>query len=114
MTTTGCTLVSQTPPDATVEAAGTQFTTVWVLKNTSATTWSQADYDISYVGAVSNMPLHEGSDRYDLTTNVEPSWTYYFYMPMLAPFDPGVYGELWQIAAGSQVVCQFWIYINVK
>jgi uncharacterized protein YraI len=111
---TGCTLVSQTPPDATVEAAGTQFSTVWVLKNTSTGTWSQADYDISYVGAVSNIPLHGGSDRYDLTTNVDPGWTYYFYTPMLAPFDPGAYGELWQIASSSQVVCQFWVYITVK
>ncbi len=114
ITTTGCTLVNQTPADATVEAAGTQFTTVWVLKNSSTSSWTQADYDISYVGAVDNIPLHVGSDVYDLTIDVDPGWTYYFYMPMLAPYDPGTYGELWQIASGSQVVCQFWIYINVK
>ncbi|PWB54408.1 MAG: hypothetical protein C3F13_06540, partial [Anaerolineales bacterium] len=114
ITATGCTLVNQTPPDASVEAAGSQFTTVWVLKNSSTSSWSQADYDISYVGAVDNIPLHVGSDVYDLTTNVDPGWTYYFYMPMLAPYDPGTYGELWQVASGSQVVCQFWIYINVK
>jgi hypothetical protein len=35
-------------------------------------------------------------------------------MPMIAPFDPGVNGELWQVVYGSQAVCQFYIYIEVQ
>jgi hypothetical protein len=33
---------------------------------------------------------------------------------MIAPFDPGVYGELWQVILGNQPVCQFYVYIEVR
>jgi hypothetical protein len=111
---TGCTIAGQTPSDGSLIAKGSQFDTVWVIKNSSTTNWDQAQFDIYYVGAVNNVPLHTGSDRYDLTISVQPGWTYNFYMPMIAPSDQGVYGELWRIGTSSQIVCQFWIYVEVK
>jgi hypothetical protein len=102
------------PPDGTEYGQGTQFITTWVLKNTGTTNWDQNKYDMVYVGALDNIPLHTGADRYDLTITVEPGWTYNPWLQMLAPFDPGEYGEMWQISSEDQIVCQFWVYIEVK
>jgi hypothetical protein len=33
---------------------------------------------------------------------------------MIAPFDPGTYGELWQVVLGNQTVCEFYVYIGVQ
>ena len=33
---------------------------------------------------------------------------------MIAPFEPGVYGELWEVAVGSQSMCPFYAYISVQ
>ena len=111
---TGCMVVSQTPGDGAVFAAGTAFDTTWVLQNTGDTKWDENEYNISYVGAAANIPLHQGSDGYDLTSTVDPGWTYNFTVPMIAPFDPGTYGELWQVVLGNQPVCEFYVYILVK
>jgi hypothetical protein len=32
---------------------------------------------------------------------------------MIAPFNMGVYGEAWEVALGSQSLCQFYVYIAV-
>jgi hypothetical protein len=32
---------------------------------------------------------------------------------MIAPFNAGNYGEMWQVQQGSQVLCQFYVYITV-
>lgn len=111
--TAGCVLVSQSPADGTVFGIGAPFSTTWVLQNTGTGKWDQSEYDVTFVGAYNNVWLHTGPDIYDLTTNVEPGSTYNFTVPMLAPFSPGAYGELWQISYGSQAICQFWVYIQV-
>lgn len=112
--TTGCLLVSQSPADATVFNPGASFTTTWVLQNTGTSKWSAGEYDIRYLGAYNNLLLHQGSDVYDLASNVDPGMTYNFSVPMIAPFDPGTYGEAWELVMSNQVVCQFYVYINVK
>jgi uncharacterized protein YraI len=112
--TSGCLLSSKTPADYTAFSPGASFSTTWVLQNTGTTKWDQSEYDIGYAGAVANIRLHQGSDIYDLTTTVEPGSTYNFTVPMIAPFDPGTYGELWQVRYGSQPICDFYIYITVK
>jgi uncharacterized protein YraI len=111
---TGCAVVSQTPADGTVIGLSAPFDTTWVIQNTGAQKWDQNEYDISFVGAVDNIYLHTGADRYDLTSTVDPGWTYNFTVPMLAPFGPGVFGELWQVSLGNQTICQFYVYIEVK
>jgi hypothetical protein len=100
--------------DGTSFAAGTPFDTTWVIQNTGTVKWDQAEVDIRYVGAAANVPLHQGSDISDLTTTVEPDATYNFTVSMIAPFDPGTYGEVWEVAQGGQPICQFYVYIAVQ
>jgi hypothetical protein len=50
---------------------------------------------------------------YDLTSTVEPGNTYNFSVPMIAPFNTGTYGEVWEFVQGSQQLCQFYVYIDV-
>jgi hypothetical protein len=111
--TSGCLLVSQTPADYTAFSPGASFSTTWVLQNTGTTKWDENEYDIGYAGAVANIRLHQTSDVYDLTTTVQPGSTYNFSVPMIAPFDPGTYGELWQVRYGSKSICDFYVYITV-
>jgi uncharacterized protein YraI len=106
--------VSQNPADGTVFAAGTSFTTTWVLQNNTGTSWDGDSVDLRYVGAAANVPLHQGSDIYDLANTVEPGWTYNFSVPMIAPFTPGVYGEVWEVGQGGSILCQFYVYIEVR
>jgi len=111
--TTGCKLVSQSPADGTVIGIGTPFTATWVLQNTGTTKWDENEYDVVFVGAYNNVYMHTGPDGYDLAVTVQPGATYNFSVPMLAPFGPGQFGEMWQISHGSQAICQFYVYIQV-
>ena len=49
-------------------APGTSFNTTWVLQNTGTGNWEASEVDIRYIAAQNNILLHQGSDRYDLTT----------------------------------------------
>ena len=109
----GCVLVSQSPADGTVLPAGTGFSTTWVLQNTGAEKWSDGEVDLRYVGAAANIPMHQGSDIYDLSASVQPGDTYNFSVSMIAPYETGAYGELWEVGMGSQTMCQFYVYIAV-
>ena len=60
-----------------------------------------------------NVQLHTGQDIYDLATNVKPGETYNFSVGMIAPFNKGTYGEVWEVGSGSKTICQFYVYINV-
>ena len=109
----GCTIVSQTPTDGTTFTIDTPFTATWVIKNTTSGKWPDAEVDLRYVGAVDNVQLHTGQDIYDLATNVKPGETYNFSVGMIAPFNKGTYGEVWEVGSGSKTICQFYVYINV-
>ena len=66
------------------------------------------EYNLRYVGAAANSsPCDQGSDVYDLAGTVEPGGTYNFSVPMIAPFDPGAYGEVWELVLGNQLICEF-------
>jgi uncharacterized protein YraI len=109
----GCTLVSQSPADGTQITIGQPFNTTWVVMNTGTSAWDQNNVDITYVGAYNNVQMHTGSDLYDLTANVNSGANYNFTVSMIAPFNSGQYGEMWQVQQGSQVLCQFYVYITV-
>ena len=111
--TPSCALISQDPADGTVFSPGTSFNTTWVLQNTGTVNWDAGQVDIRYIAAQNNILLHQGSDIYDLTNTVTPGATYNFTVPMIAPFDPGSYGELWQVAWGGSLLCEFYVYITV-
>ena len=108
-----CTVASQSPADGTQVTIGQPFNTTWVLQNTGSSAWDQNNVDISYVGAYNNVQMHSGSDLYDLTANVNSGSTYNFTVSMIAPFNAGTYGEMWQVQQGGQVFCQFYVYITV-
>ena len=108
-----CALVSQSPADGTQITVGQPFNTTWVVRNTSSNAWDQNNVDIAYVGAYNNVQLHSGADLYDLTATVNSGATYNFTVSMIAPFNAGTYGEGWQVKQGSQVLCQFYVYITV-
>lgn len=112
--TSGCFLVAQNPVDGTVFSPGASFGTTWTLQNAGTESWVTGEYDIAFAGAVNNVYLHQGADLYDLSSGVAPGETYNFAVPMIAPFDPGIYGELWQVVLGNQPVCQFYVYIEVR
>jgi uncharacterized protein YraI len=114
---TGCSLVSQSPENGALFTPGSGFTTTWVLKNTGSARWDEAEVDVRYMGAAANIPLHQGADLYNLASPVQPGDTYNFTVSMIAPFDPGTYGELWELSLGSlgsQQTCQFYVYIEVQ
>lgn len=111
--TPSCSLVSQNPADGTVFSPGTSFNTTWVLQNTGTGNWEAGEVDIRYIAAQNNILLHQGSDVYDLTNTVGPGMTYNFTVPMISPFNPGSYGELWQVAWGGSLLCEFYVYISV-
>ncbi len=111
--TTGCLLVAQTPADGSVYPIGTPFDATWVIQNTGTETWNTQDYDLAFVSALNNVSMHTGGDRYDLSAAVATGGTYNFTVPMLAPFGPGNFAEMWQVIRGNQTICQFYVYITV-
>jgi len=112
--TVGCLLSQQTPADGTAVNSSEPFDTTWVIQNTGSEAWDQNGVDIGFVGAYNNVYLHTGADVYDLTNTVEPGWTYNVSVPMIGPFDPGDYGEMWQVQKSGEVICQFYVYVVVN
>ena len=98
--------------DYTQFPAGTSFQTTWVVQNTGSETWGTGN-DVRYMGAVANIPMHQGADIYDLNAEVQISATYNFTVSMIAPSSSGTYGELWEIGGSDNVHCQFYVYIIV-
>jgi uncharacterized protein YraI len=112
-TTNQCSLLSQSPEDNSEFTPDTPFTVTWTLKNTGSEAWTTDSYDVRFLGA-NVQPFHQGADGYDFTSNVEPGWNYAVSVPMIAPPALGPYGEAWAIFKGSENICTFWVYINVK
>ena len=107
-----CKVESQTPANGTTFTIDTPFTVTWVLENTGEK-WSDGEVDLRYLGAYNNVKMHTGGDLYDLAASVQPGKTYTFSVPMIAPFNKGTYGELWEVGSGSKTICQFYVYISV-
>ncbi len=109
-----CALLAQTPEDRTVTAANSAFETTWMLQNTGEDAWDEGENDILFLGAYNNVFLHIGSEVYDLPASVQPGWSVPVSIPMVAPKEPGIYAEAWSVASGNQVVCPFYVVIEVK
>ena len=107
-----CSLDSQSPANGTTYTIDTPFTATWVLVNTGEK-WSDGEVDLRYLGAYNNIQMHTGGDVYDLEASVQPGKTYNFSVPMIAPWNTGTYGELWEVGSGSKTICQFYVYITV-
>ena len=111
---TQCVLVSQDPPDGSTFPPSTGFGVEWVLQNTSDTAWDQGEADLVFVGAVDGVRLHQNWDLYDITATVQPGETYTVSGGLITPPDPGQYGEAWAIQQGPDLLCTFWILVNVQ
>jgi len=109
-----CQLVSQTPPDNSVLAANTAYTFTWVIKNTGTTKWDQAEYDVIFVSSTTGYSMHSGADVYDLPSTVNPGQTVTISGSGITPANTGPYTESWGIARGQNVVCPFYVTIQVK
>jgi uncharacterized protein YraI len=109
-----CSLLSQTPEDLTVFSPNTPFETTWVLQNTGNEAWDQNEYDIRFQGAYNNVILNTGPDVFDLPATIDSGWNLPISISMVAPGQPGTYAESWAISLGNQVVCPFFIVIEVK
>jgi len=112
-TSSTCALVAQNPADNTVLAPNSLFQASWTVQNTGQTSWDVNSVDVRYLGS-GGVPLHQGSDLYDLVSNVAAGQNYTFTVPMIAPSGAGEYGELWGIFEGSNTVCRFWLIIEVQ
>ena len=84
-----------------------------MVQNTGTTKWDANEFDVVFMGAYNNVYLHTGPDGYDLPVTVEPGATVNITIPMLAPFSPGQFGEVWQIMQGRQPICPTYVYITV-
>ena len=113
-TSSECTLVGQSPADDTVFAPNTSLQASWTLQNAGSAIWNSANFNIRFLGS-NGIPLHLGSDLYNLANNVDLGQNYTVSVPMISPAAPGKYGELWGIFSGENVSeCQFWLTIEVK
>ena len=92
-------------------ASGTSFTTTWVLQNNTGTSLGPELGRSPLRGRCGECPPAPGRGHYDLANTVEPGCTYNFSVPMIAPFTPGVYGEVWEVGQGGSIICQFYVYI---
>ena len=112
---TQCVLVSQNPADYSTYPPRTGFDTTWVLQNTSGTAWDQNSVDLVYLGAIGGMRLHQNYDLYDITQSVDPGANYTVTVPMVSPDTTGQWGEAWALQQGSSnILCSFWVIIDVK
>jgi uncharacterized protein YraI len=110
---TNCVLLSQTPTDGTVFAAGTGFTTVWTVQNTGSQVWDSTSSSLAYVTSTGESRL-SSVDSYALTQDVAFGGTYPATVEMTAPGTAGQYSETWQITDGTTDFCVFWLIIEVE
>ena len=109
-----CALVSQNPADDTVFTPNFSFQASWTVQNTGQAVWESANFNVRFLGS-NGVPIHLGSDLYNLASNVDLGQTYTVTVPMIAPAEPGKYSELWGIFGGDNIsVCQFWLTMEVK
>lgn len=109
-----CSLLSQSPEDLTQFSPNAAFITNWVLQNTGNDTWEASQADIRFQGAYNNVILHTGPDVYDIPFTVNSGWNLPVSIQMVAPGQPGTYAESWSISIGNQIVCPFFVVIEVK
>ena len=104
--TTACVLVSQSPADGAIVAAGNSFDMTWTFQNVGSTTWDKNTTDVNFVAAAGEVRL-SSIDLLDLSTSVKPGESYSVVVPMQAPGSAGQYGETWSINENNTSFCQF-------
>lgn len=85
-------LVSETVPDGTIYAPGSQFTKTWEIKNTSLCTW-----DTTYKIVFWNGDILGGAYVYNLPRVVPPSATVPISLVLTAPATDDTYKSEWAL-----------------
>ena len=105
-----CQIVSQTPEDNTSIAGGTDFDAVWILKNTSDSTWLASSVDVVYQGGAD---MHKFADFFDLPGDVAPGASITLTIDMESPATNGAFSEIWSLMKGTTPVCSMAVTILV-
>jgi len=108
-----CVLISQSPTDGTLMAAGKSFDMTWTFQNVGSTTWNENTTDVGFVAAAGGVRL-SSVDLLDLSTSVKPGEKYSVVIPMKASSSAGQFGETWSINENSTNFCQFYNIISVS
>ncbi len=91
--------VSETVPDGTEFAPGTNFTKSWRLRNTGACTWTPAYAAVFFSGDALNAPA-----VVPFTGNIAPGQEVDVVVNMKAPMTPGTYIGNWKLRNASSVI----------
>lgn len=103
-----CEVVEQSPKDDSTIQPGTEFTTSWTLKNTGETTWDKSSADVKFK---SGTRMQKAGDLIDMPSSVSVGSTVVITITMTAPTTPGYYLTAWNIVAGSNALCTFYVEI---
>ena len=95
-------------------AANTAYTFSWVIKNTGTVKWDQSEYDVIFVSSTTGYSMAAGGSVYDLPSTVNPGASVTISGSGITPDTAGPYTENWGIAQGKNVICPFYVTIQVK
>ena len=104
-----CAVLSTSPENGSVMAAGSDFTTVWQLLNIGTGTWDSGSADVLYL---SGDKLHKAS-IYDLDHDVDSGGQIDIQVAMKAPSSTGTYTTTWVIKTKAQEYCRMSLTIKV-
>ena len=103
-----CKIVSQTPSDGTAFKPGSEFTTAWMIQNTSDNAWGKDNVDVKYL---SGERMQKNVSVVDLPQSVAPGGSINITITMIAPLAQGYHITYWNFTSGSQVLCTFYVEI---
>jgi hypothetical protein len=90
--------------------AGSNFDTVWTVKNTSGSDWTTSSVDYKFI---SGTPMHLNA-VYDLTQTIKNGESGPVVVNMVAPLTPGIYSAEWAIVSSSNTICTLNVTVTVK
>ena len=89
---------------------GSNFDTVWTVKNTSGGDWTTSSVDYKFI---SGTAMHQIA-VYDFTQTIKNGESGQVIVNMVAPITPGLYSAEWAIVSGSNTVCTLNVTVTVK
>lgn len=90
--------------------AGSNFDTVWTVKNTSGGDWPTDSVDYMFI---SGTAMHQVA-VYDFTQTIKNGESGPVVVNMVAPITPGNYSAEWAIVSGSNTICTLSVTVTVK
>lgn len=98
-----------TVPDGTQFDPGEQFTKVWRLRNSGATTWTP-DYSLAFFGgAQMSAPA-----AVSIGATVAPGGTIDISVDMVAPLSPGIYRGFWKMRNAAGEFFNYAVFVEIQ